>query len=140
MFYTLMVYSSTKGQAVLGVFIRFQDFPSCFGVNDGIEHAACSVANACLCRRYTQVKTEHQYTVFRSGRDNRTLVRFFHIFHTPSPFHPQKRGKMSGLSELNIEQDISVNGAPVYSQVLKSRYYPNVQLCVLYPTTKTGPL
>jgi hypothetical protein len=23
---------------------------------------------------------------------------------------------------------------------LKSRYYPNVQLCVLYPTTKTGPL
>jgi hypothetical protein len=56
MFYTLMVYSSTKG-----VFILFQDFPSCFGVNDGVEHAACSIENACLCRGYyTRVKTEHQ--------------------------------------------------------------------------------
>jgi hypothetical protein len=61
MFYTLMVYSSTKGQFVVGVFILFQDFTSCFGVNDSIEHAACSVANSCLCRGYTQVKTEHQY-------------------------------------------------------------------------------
>jgi hypothetical protein len=61
MFYTLMVYSSTKGQFVVGVFIPFQDFPSCFGVNDGIEHAACSIANSCLCRGYTQEKTEHQY-------------------------------------------------------------------------------
>jgi hypothetical protein len=61
MFYTLMVYSSTKGLAVVGVFILFQDFPSCFGVNDGVEHAACSIANECLCRGYTQVQTEHQY-------------------------------------------------------------------------------
>jgi hypothetical protein len=61
MFYTLMVYSSTKGLVVVGVFIQFQDFPSCFGVNDGVEHAACSVANSCLCRGYTQVKTEHQF-------------------------------------------------------------------------------
>jgi hypothetical protein len=61
MFYTLMVYSSMKGQFVVGVFILFQDFPSCFGVNDGIEHAACSVANSCLRRGYTQVQTEHQY-------------------------------------------------------------------------------
>jgi hypothetical protein len=60
MFYTLMVYSSTKGLAIVGVFILFQDFPSCFGVNDGVEHAACSVANACLCWGNTQVKTEHQ--------------------------------------------------------------------------------
>jgi hypothetical protein len=62
MFYTLMAYSSlTKGQAVVGVCILFQDFPSSFGVNDGVEHAACSIANACLCRGYTQLKTEHQY-------------------------------------------------------------------------------
>jgi hypothetical protein len=61
MFYTLMVYSSTKGQAVVGVFILFQKFPSCFGVNDGVEHAACSIANACLCRGYTQVQTEYHY-------------------------------------------------------------------------------
>jgi hypothetical protein len=58
---SMMVYSSTKGQFVVGVFILFQDFPSCFGVNDGIEHAACSVANSCLRRGYTQVETEHQY-------------------------------------------------------------------------------
>jgi hypothetical protein len=57
MFYTLMVYSSTKGQAVLSVFILFQDFPSCFGVNDGVEHVTCSIANSCLCRGYTRVKT-----------------------------------------------------------------------------------
>jgi hypothetical protein len=61
MFYTLMVYSSTNGLAIVGVFILFQDFPSCFGVNDDIEHAACSIANSCLRRGYTQVKTEHQY-------------------------------------------------------------------------------
>jgi hypothetical protein len=61
MFYMLMVYSSTKGQFVVGIFILFQDFPSCFGVNDVIEHAACSVAISCLRRGYTQVKTEHQY-------------------------------------------------------------------------------
>jgi hypothetical protein len=60
-FYMLMVYSSTKGQAVVGVFILFQDFPSCFGINEGVEHAACSIANACLYRGYTKVKTEHQY-------------------------------------------------------------------------------
>jgi hypothetical protein len=60
MFYTLVVYSSTK-DIVVGVFILFQDFLSCFGVNDGGEHATCSVANSCLCRGYTQVKTEHQY-------------------------------------------------------------------------------
>jgi hypothetical protein len=42
--------------AVVGVFIQFQDFPSCFGVNDSMEHEACSVANACLCRGYTTVK------------------------------------------------------------------------------------
>jgi hypothetical protein len=61
MFYPLMVYSCMKCQFVVGVFILFQDFPSCFGVNDGVEHASCSIANACLCRGYTQVKTEHQY-------------------------------------------------------------------------------
>jgi hypothetical protein len=37
MFYRLTVYSSTNGLAVVGVFIQFQDFPSCFGVNDGIK-------------------------------------------------------------------------------------------------------
>jgi hypothetical protein len=61
MFYTLMVYSSVKDQFVVGFFILFQDFPSCFGVNDSIEHSACSIANSCLRRGYTQVKTEHQY-------------------------------------------------------------------------------
>jgi hypothetical protein len=39
-----------------------------------------------------------------------------------------------------VERDISVDETPVNSQVLKSRYFPNVQLCVLYLTTKTGPL
>jgi hypothetical protein len=39
MFYPLTVYFSMQGLAVVGVFIQFQDFPSCFGVNEGVEHA-----------------------------------------------------------------------------------------------------
>jgi hypothetical protein len=42
MFYTLVVYSSTKGLAVVSVFILFQNFPSCFWVNDGVEHVAAA--------------------------------------------------------------------------------------------------
>jgi hypothetical protein len=41
MFYPLTVYIFMKDLAVVGVFIQFQndiDFPSCFVVNDGIEH------------------------------------------------------------------------------------------------------
>jgi hypothetical protein len=41
MFYPLTVYSSTKDLATVGILYSFTidiDFPSCFGVNDCIEH------------------------------------------------------------------------------------------------------
>jgi hypothetical protein len=38
-----------------------------------------------------------------------------------------------------VERDISVDGAPVKSNIWKSRYQPNVQLCMLYLTNETGP-
>jgi hypothetical protein len=37
-----------------------------------------------------------------------------------------------------VEWDISVNGSPVNSRVLKSRYYPNVQLCVSNNENRTA--
>jgi hypothetical protein len=49
--------------------------------------------------------------IFRSGRDNRTLVRFFHIFHTPFPFHPQNRGKMVEFSDVFFMPGVRMNGA-----------------------------
>jgi hypothetical protein len=39
-----------------------------------------------------------------------------------------------------VERDISVDLAPVKSNIWKSRYQPNVQLCMFYLTNETGPL
>jgi hypothetical protein len=39
-----------------------------------------------------------------------------------------------------FERDISVDGAPVNSNIWKSRYQPNVQLRMLYLTNESGAL
>jgi hypothetical protein len=39
-----------------------------------------------------------------------------------------------------VERDISVEGAPVKTNIWKSRYQTNVQLRMLYLTNETGPL
>jgi hypothetical protein len=39
----------------------------------------------------------------------------------------------------SLERHISVDGAPVNSNIWKSRYQPNVQLPMLYLTNETGP-
>jgi hypothetical protein len=39
-----------------------------------------------------------------------------------------------------VERDISVDGAPVNSNIWKSRYQPIVQLRMLYLTNETEPL
>jgi hypothetical protein len=44
------------------------------------------------------------------------------------------------LSLFIVERDISVAGAPVKSNILKSRYQTNVQLRMIYLTNETGPL
>jgi hypothetical protein len=44
------------------------------------------------------------------------------------------------VSVFVFERDISVDGAPVKSNIWKSRYQPNVQLRMLYLTNETGPL
>jgi hypothetical protein len=54
---------------------------------------------------------EDRTSIFRSGRDNRTLVRFPHIFHTPYPFHPPNRRKIVAFSDGFFVPDVRKNGA-----------------------------
>jgi hypothetical protein len=44
------------------------------------------------------------------------------------------------ISHRSRQQHLSVDGAPVKSNIWKTRYWPNVQLRMLYLTNETGPL
>jgi hypothetical protein len=88
-------------------------------------------------------------------------VTFSSFFHTPSTFGTGNgndtvnvvnalvrlaRGRQRMASTMLItsykscEQHLTVDGAPVKSNIWKSRYRPNVQLRMLYLTNETGPL
>jgi hypothetical protein len=57
MFYPLIYFCKQ-----VRVFKQFEidiDFPSCFGVNDGVKHAEWCVTITCLYMGYIRVETEH---------------------------------------------------------------------------------
>jgi hypothetical protein len=91
--YPLTVYSSMKGLAIVGLVFLYCfkidiDFPSCFGVNDGFEHAGMQ------CRYCVSMSGLHKGQDFcHISRDILTLAPFSAFFHTHSRFHPQNRGE-----------------------------------------------
>jgi hypothetical protein len=92
MFYPLTVYSSMKGIAVVGVFICFKidiDFPSCFGVNDSVEHAIVQ------CRYCVSMSPLHNgQDICHIGRDILTLAHFSTFSTHPAHFTPKIGGEM----------------------------------------------
>jgi hypothetical protein len=88
MFYPLTVYSCMKGLAVVGVLYSFKidiDFPSCFGVNDGIEHAGMQ------CSYCVSMSGLHKGQDFcHIGREILTLAPCFRIFPYHLPISPPK--------------------------------------------------
>jgi hypothetical protein len=89
-FYPLTVYSSTKGLAVVGVFIQFQNrhwLSSCFGANDGIEHGGMHPSD---CVSMSGLHNGQNFC--HIGREILTLARFFPQFSIPPPHFTPKIG------------------------------------------------
>jgi hypothetical protein len=101
MFYSLTVYFSTKGIAVVGVFIQFQNWHRLSLIFWGKwRHRTWGIQ----CSDCVSMSGLHNgQDLCHIGQEILTLAPCFRIFPYPSPFHPKHMGKDGSIFEWGFQ-------------------------------------